>query len=42
VPLRGLFERRTVEALARTVEDRLIAALDDDEMAEQLEQLLPE
>ncbi len=39
VPLRAVFELRTVEALARIVEDLLIGDLDDDRMAEHLEEL---
>ncbi|MET0395794.1 MAG: non-ribosomal peptide synthetase, partial [Longimicrobiaceae bacterium] len=39
VPLRAVFELRTVEALARTVEDQLFGDLDDDQMAEHLEEL---
>jgi acyl-CoA synthetase (AMP-forming)/AMP-acid ligase II/acyl carrier protein len=39
VPLRTLFELPTVEALARTVEDLLIGALDAGQMAEHLERL---
>ncbi len=37
VPLRAFFEQPTVEALARIAEDRLIGALDADQLAEHLE-----
>ena len=39
VPLRALFEKPTVEALARVVEDRLLGALDSGQVAEHLERL---
>jgi acyl carrier protein len=42
MPLRALFEQPTVEALAGIVEDLLIGDLDDDQMAEHLEELEPE
>ncbi|MEW5930969.1 MAG: amino acid adenylation domain-containing protein [Gemmatimonadota bacterium] len=39
VPLQALFETPTVEVLARTMEERLIEALDAGELAEHLERL---
>ncbi|HEX2092742.1 MAG TPA: phosphopantetheine-binding protein, partial [Longimicrobiaceae bacterium] len=39
LPLRSLFEADTVELLARAMEDRLIAALDDAVLAEHLREL---
>ncbi|HEX2191418.1 MAG TPA: phosphopantetheine-binding protein, partial [Longimicrobiaceae bacterium] len=42
VPLRALFEMPTVEAFAAMVEERLLAALDDGELADHLERLEPE
>ena len=39
LPLRTLFEQPTVEALARTVEDRLIGDVDAEQMVEYLERL---
>jgi acyl carrier protein len=42
LPLRTLFEQPTVEALARTVEDRLIGDVDAEQMGEYLERLQPE
>jgi acyl carrier protein len=41
VPLRDLFETPTVEVLARTVEEQLIDALDDGELADHLGRLSP-
>ncbi|MBV9773182.1 MAG: non-ribosomal peptide synthetase, partial [Gemmatimonadetes bacterium] len=42
VKLRAIFEKPTVEALARVVEDRLIASLGEGQLAEHLERLEPE